>query len=105
MTTKTQALVLDGGDNVATMLADGKKGETVELKGAPGTVILADDIPYGHKTALKTIGEGDEIVKYGHRIGIATGTITGGGWVHLHNMSSAVDITFKKRIDSCTTNQ
>jgi len=105
MTSKTQALVLDDNDNVATMLADGKSGETVDLKGAPGSIVLTDDIPYGHKAALRIIESGDEITKYGHRIGIATANVTPGSWVHLHNMTSAVDITFKKRIDSCATNQ
>ena len=105
MENKLQALLLDEHDNVATLLSDAKAGDEVPLKGGNGSIILGDDIPYGHKVALKTIEEKSEIVKYGHRIGIATEDIATGGWIHLHNMTSAVDVTFKKRIDSCEANQ
>ena len=102
MAKKPHALVLDPQDNVATLLMDAPAGEIITLKGGEGNVKASVDIAYGHKVALKPIREGGDIIKYGHRIGIATKDINTGDWVHLHNMSSAVDITFKKRLESCT---
>ena len=52
-------------------------------------------IPAGHKIALKDIAEGEEIIKYSHRIGRATQTIRKGEWVHSHNMKTALDETLK----------
>lgn len=103
MNTILQALVLDASDNVATLLSDGSPGDVVTLKGREGTIELKEKIAYGHKVALTDIATDDEILKYGHRIGRATVSIAAGSWIHLHNMASAVDATFKKRIDSCTT--
>jgi hypothetical protein len=105
MEANKQALVLDESDNVATLLTDTSAGDTIILKGSAGTIVAADDIPYGHKIALVSVAEGAGIVKYGHRIGIATKAIPAGAWIHLHNMRSSVDITFNKRIYSCTPNQ
>lgn len=105
MENNLQALVLDETDNVATLLSDGLAGDIVTLKGRPGNITLTADIAYGHKVALVPIDFGMEIIKYGHRIGVASSPITSGAWIHLHNMVSAVDATFKKRIDSCSTNR
>ncbi len=49
------------------------------------------DIPAGHKIALSAIGEGEEVVKYGHRIGRATKGIRQGEWVHSHNLKTALE--------------
>ena len=46
------------------------------------------DIPQGHKMALFSIPEGDQVVKYGFSIGHATAPITPGEWVHTHNMKT-----------------
>ncbi|MCD6307522.1 MAG: UxaA family hydrolase [Candidatus Latescibacteria bacterium] len=97
------ALVLDDRDNVATLLSDAEKGDIVNLKGDAVTVILSESVPYGHKIAMTAIAKGEAIVKYGQKIGMATKDISPGSWVHLHNMGSAVDATFKKRIDSWKT--
>jgi len=97
------ALVLDKRDNVATLLSEAGKGNIAHLKGGAGTVVLSEPVPYGHKIALTAIAKGDAIVKYGQKIGIATEEISPGSWVHLHNMGSVVDVTFKKRIDAWKT--
>lgn len=95
---KTSALVLDPADNVATVLADVNPGETCAMKGVNASIVSAANIPFGHKIAVKTIRSGDEILKYGQRIGLATVDITPGEWVHLHNMRSALDTHFRERI-------
>ena len=102
MTEKPNALVLDPTDNVATLLYDAQCGETISLKGILGDIKISDTIAAGHKVALKQIQKGQDIVKYGQRIGTAKNPINPGEWVHLHNMTSAVDATFKNRIESCS---
>ena len=47
-----------------------------------------DDIPIGHKVALKDIKAGDTIIKYGHDIGKAVADIPKGGHVHAHNVKT-----------------
>lgn len=49
---------------------------------------VANDIPFGHKIALKTIQPGEDAVKYGYPIGTATETIAPGEWVHTHNVKT-----------------
>ncbi len=73
-------------DNVAVMLYDGKRGDTVALGDLE--VTLEEDIPYGHKIALKDFSEGDRVMKYNQPIGAATKSIGKGSWIHIHNMRS-----------------
>lgn len=94
-----RALVLEPGDNVCVILTDVHKGDTVTLKGREGTLQIKQTIEFGHKAALAHIDEGADIIKYGHKIGIATISISPGEWVHLHNMRSVVDPGFRTRIE------
>lgn len=73
-------------DNVAVMLYDAKPGDEVSLDG--GTVVLTEDIPYGHKVALKDFSEGDTVTKYNQPIGCVTKAVKKGSWLHVHNMRS-----------------
>ena len=97
--TEKHALVLDPIDNVCILLSDAGKNDTVILSDKKGTIPLTEAVKFGHKTALKPIKSGNEIIKYGQRIGIATKNIRPGEWVHLHNMKSVVDPDFSKRIE------
>ncbi len=94
----TSALVLDRADQVATLLADVEAGEVVILKGAEGEITAREKILFGHKIALREIRTEEAILKYGQVIGFATASIPPGGWVHLHNMASALDAAFLKRL-------
>ncbi len=79
-------------DNVATALDDLAPGDVQVLGAAAARLIAAvEDIQLGHKIALRNIGEGEGIVKFGVPIGIATAAIEPGRWVHLHNCRSQVD--------------
>ena len=72
-------------DNVAVALAPIPAGEAIALDGcAPLT--LREDIPAGHKFALRKIGEGEAVVKYGAPIGHAAEPIPAGAWAHTHNV-------------------
>ena len=48
----------------------------------------ADDIPFGHKFALRDIAQGELIIKYGEEIGVASRDIAQGTYVHVHNLDS-----------------
>ena len=71
-------------DMVAVALRPLKAGENVTYGG--GSITLKDDIPMGHKTALRDIRKGEAVIKYGFPIGEATEDIPAGGHVHTHNL-------------------
>ena len=50
----------------------------------------SEGIPAGHKKALKAIKKGEQIIKYGNPIGIATADIAKGEWVHTHNLKTGL---------------
>lgn len=80
-------------DNVATLLAQAERGESVTLIGEHREEALTavTGIPTGHKIALRDITAGENITKYGVAIGRATEDIPKGTWVHLHVMQSIYD--------------
>ena len=72
------------GDMVAVALKPLKAGETVSW--GTGKLTLKDDLPMGHKAALRDIRKGEAVIKYGYPIGEATEDIPAGGHVHVHNL-------------------
>lgn len=79
---------INHNDNVAVALRPLNKGEV--LQAAETAVTLMEDIPQGHKFALREIKSGEEVVKYGFRIGFAKEDIQPGQWVHVHNVKTAL---------------
>ncbi len=75
-------------DNVAVALRPIAQGE--ELVVGPYHVTTLEEIPQGHKFALKSIVAGSEVIKYGFRIGFAKEDVPAGGWVHVHNLKTAL---------------
>ena len=73
-------------DNVATAklpikagtLLTFSKGKKIEVK---------EEIPFGHKIALRKIPKDSHVIKYGERIGRAIREIKPGEWVHIHNVA------------------
>ena len=47
-----------------------------------------NEVPLGHKIALKDLAEGDTILKYGHDIGKVVKSIKKGDHVHVHNVKT-----------------
>ena len=86
-----KALVMNSEDNVATAITELKRGETVSvLVGSERRdVKLADDIPFGHKFAIKPVEHGGTVLKYGQSIGISVSTINVGQHIHIHNLKSS----------------
>lgn len=84
---KKSYIVMDPEDNSATSLEDIPKDKEIEIK--EGEVIkINQNIPFGHKFALKNIAVGDLVKKYGQIIGIVTENIKKGDWIHTHNIKS-----------------
>ena len=83
---------MESRDNVATALVPLSPGPA-QMKGdkAADTISVLENVPVGHKVAVKDIKSGDSIIKYGIVIGRATRDITCGQWVHLHCMCSIYD--------------
>jgi len=79
-------LKIDPKDNVAVCLTAMSKGETVELDGR--SIVLAEDIPQGHKVLTEDVDEGTNIIKYGFPIGRATTALRAGAWVNEHNLKT-----------------
>jgi len=87
---KKLAVVAHEKDNVATTVRSLPKGEKVliDIFGKEINVVLKEDIPFGHKFAIKKIEEGGKIIKYGEVIGHATEDIEVGCHVHVQNVVS-----------------
>jgi len=71
-------------DLAAVALRPLKAGETVRWNG--GEITLQEDIPMGHKAALREIRQGEAVIKYGFPIGEATADIPAGSHIHTHNL-------------------
>ena len=86
------ALKVNDLDNVATLFSNeavrGCEIEVRDKKGHSTTMKILGDIPYGHKVALRAIGVGEDIIKYGESLGEATHEIAAGDYVHVHNLDS-----------------
>ncbi|MGN1009191.1 MAG: UxaA family hydrolase [Butyricicoccus sp.] len=82
-------ILVHDGDDAAVALADLKAGETYTVAGQ--TVTLRDDIPFGHKAALRAIKAGENVIKYGNPLGHATQDIQVGDHIHTHNMATNLD--------------
>lgn len=81
---KNNALRISPADNVVIALQDLKKGSAVILDNEK-VFEVAEDIPAGHKIALKDIAAGEKVYRYGEPILETTRAIRRGEWVHLHN--------------------
>ena len=79
------ALVISDRDNVATALEPLAAGRRLEL--GEYLVTLLEDVPSGHKVALRAIAAGQPVVKYGSSIGLASADIAAGAHVHTHNLA------------------
>lgn len=70
-------------------------------------VTLAQDIPMGHKFALRDIRKGENIIKYGFPIGHATSDIKKGAHVHTQNLDTNLSgkLTYQYQPDDSYQNR
>ena len=87
-----RALMQEPDDDVAVAIQDitaGVQIQTITLEGKEiGPVKAVEDIPLGHKIAVKKISKGKEVIKYGRAIGKAVREIAEGAHVHTQNLKS-----------------
>jgi (2R)-sulfolactate sulfo-lyase subunit alpha len=50
--------------------------------------VLNQDVPLGHKVALKDLSVGDTVIKYGQDIGRIVAPVRKGDHVHTHNLKT-----------------
>jgi len=85
-----RALAHKSTDDVAIAVADLKAGEELTIHCLEGgkfhKVKLLEDIPLGHKIALRDLPEGHVVIEYGEKVGRMTQPVKKGGYVHVHNI-------------------
>jgi altronate dehydratase small subunit len=86
------AIQIDPGDNVVTLVDEATAGDLVGYvtPGGYEELAVSDDVPFGHKVAVRDVADGERIVKYHEAIGRASRAIRRGEHVHVHNVRSAV---------------
>ena len=88
-----QFVVHDEGDSVGVVVVEGLKAGA-KLSGwvmdqdKMVTFDAKNDIPIGHKLAIKSIKSGETIIKYGVDIGKAVKDIGAGEHLHVHNVKT-----------------
>lgn len=79
-------------DHVGVAVRDLRKGETAIGRcletNAEYKITVLEDIPLGHKIALRNISKGEHVIEYGEKIGYALQDIPQGCHVHVHNLRS-----------------
>ena len=86
-------LVHDHADNVGVVVVEGLKAGTkmlavVTADDSSFEIEAKDDVPIGHKVALKDIEEGGTAIKYGEDIGKFVAPVKQGEHVHVHNLKT-----------------
>lgn len=76
-------------DNVAVAIRHLLKGEVIRINGKEYTV--REDVPAGHKVALRDFEPGEKVVKYGFPIGHTIRTIAQGHWVNEKNIKTNLE--------------
>lgn len=79
---------INQSDSVAVALRPLKKGECVHVSGADFDILIQEEIPLGHKIALRDIAADESVIKYGFPIGKALSDIKKGYHVHTNNLQT-----------------
>jgi altronate hydrolase len=79
-----RAIHLHELDAIAVVLDPATTGEQLVI--GELVVDVRQDIPMGHKIALRTIEQGEDVRRYGEVIGHATQHVEPGEHVHTHNL-------------------
>jgi altronate hydrolase len=83
-TAENSAIHLHENDNVAVARVPLSPGQQLKVDGY--SITVRDAVPAGHKVALRSIGTGETIVRYGQIMGRARKSIEAGSHVHVHNV-------------------
>ncbi len=93
MTRQPQLLVHDHRDNVGVVVVENLKSGTdilgvVTEDNSEIHAVCNQDVPIGHKVALRDLAVGDSVTKYGQDIGRVVAPIRRGDHVHTHNLKT-----------------
>lgn len=79
-------------DNVAVAIRHLSVGKTLLYRGmSPSVIVVKEEIPAGHKVALRDFAVGDHIIKYGAPIGRAVKEISKGSLVNEKNIKTNLE--------------
>ena len=78
-------------DDVAVAVDPLEPGDVITV--GDDTLKVGEAIPAGHKIALRALGVGDVVHKYGWAIGRITAPVDAGGWIHSHNLKTQLEGT------------
>jgi LDH2 family malate/lactate/ureidoglycolate dehydrogenase len=102
-----RAVLLQPDDDVAAVLDNVATDTAVTVVlGSSGKALrrltVRQDIPFGHKVAVRKVAKDDPVRRYGFPIGIATQEISEGEHVHSHNMRSRLSPASKQNMQPPT---
>ena len=83
---ETKFLKINPADNVAVAIVNLPAGESLSVDGID--ITLNEDVPAGHKFALKDFAEGEDIIKYGYPIGHTKMAKRQGDWMNENNIKT-----------------
>lgn len=86
-----QFLQIHPADNTAVALTLLPAGTILSVNGSQ--ITLLQEIPRGHKFALKDFSANEHVIKYGAPIGYTTRPVSRGSWLHTHNLRTGLDST------------
>lgn len=88
---------INAADNVAVAIIPLLAGDKLRIDDRE--ITLLEDIPAGHKVALKSFARNEHIIKYGFPIGHASQTIAEGTWINekniMSNLEGVLDYTYQ----------
>lgn len=76
-------------DNVAVAIANLPAGKVLVVDDL--NITLREEIPAGHKFALKDFESGENVIKYGHPIGHTTVSVKQGDWMNERNIQTNLE--------------
>jgi len=78
-------------DDVAVAVDALEPGDVITV--GDDSVRIREAIPAGHKVALRSLGVGEVVHKYGWAIGRLTAAVEAGDWIHSHNLKTQLEGT------------
>jgi len=78
-------------DDVAVAVDALEPGDVITV--GDDTISIREAVPAGHKVALRSLGVGDVVHKYGWAIGRLTAAVEAGDWIHSHNLKTQLEGT------------
>ena len=82
----TSVLKINPADNVVVAIQPQSAGAVITVDGKKITVL--EDVPAGHKIAIRDLAEGENVIKYGFPIGHAKEAKKAGSWMNENNIKT-----------------